>query len=169
MRSIGYMAKKHINVQTIEKVSPLDNLPYFWLSFIVHYSITTFWKQNLFWQTLLLCPSCPPLCFVFLQHHQNSAMWPFLGMPQFTRPVVGGSSFQGQECLNSRRECGERGHPDYGHHVVITCNLFYLAGFLSANSHLKQPVSENLSLNIREVPKKDRGVDNQVRLVPKVV
>lgn len=69
-------------------------------------------------------------------------MWPFLGTPQLTRPMVGGSSFQGQECLNSRHERGARGHPDYGHHVVTTCNLFYLAGFFSANSHLKQPVSE---------------------------
>lgn len=106
----------------------------------------------------------PCLCFVFLQHHQNSALWPFLETPQFTGPVVGGSSFQGQECLNSRRECGKRGHPDYGHHVVMTCNLFNLAGFLSANSHLKQPVSEqSLSKHQRGAKERQRSrqpVDN---------
>lgn len=83
----------------------------------------------------------PPL-FCLPPTSPELTMWPFLGTPQLTRPVVGGSSFQGQECLNSRQEHGARGHPDYGHHVVTTCNLFYLAGFFSANSHLKQPISE---------------------------
>ena len=54
----------------------------------------------------------------------------FAKLYQLTRPLVPDSS-QGQEGLNTKYKCEERGNPAYKGHVRMTCNLDSLAVFLS--------------------------------------